>query len=300
MLQTLLQDLSCHPALDLCTTRDSRLPPLAALKQYPVTPADDPWLLWEQLISEVDAVWPIAPESGGALLRLSRLVEVAGKLLLGSSADTVALTGSKSATVEALALHGIVAIPTCPASRLSLYSGPWVAKPDDGAGCDDTCYFDDAAALRHWLAQRDRTRTHVVQPYVAGTPMSLSLLCRAGMAWLLSCNRQQVDMRDGVFCYQGSEVNVAVDDRGSLQDLAQRVAKAIPGLAGYVGIDLILGDDGNLTVLEVNPRLTTSYVGLHRAIGVNPALLVVDLLYNQTPPDSIALAHNIVNVTLHD
>jgi predicted ATP-grasp superfamily ATP-dependent carboligase len=31
-------------------------------------------------------------------------------------------------------------------------------------------------------------------------------------------------------------------------------------------------------VLEVNPRLTTSYVGLRRAIGVNPAGLVLRLL----------------------
>jgi predicted ATP-grasp superfamily ATP-dependent carboligase len=30
-------------------------------------------------------------------------------------------------------------------------------------------------------------------------------------------------------------------------------------------------------VIEVNPRLTTSYAGLRRAIGVNPAHLVLDL-----------------------
>jgi predicted ATP-grasp superfamily ATP-dependent carboligase len=30
-------------------------------------------------------------------------------------------------------------------------------------------------------------------------------------------------------------------------------------------------------VIEVNPRLTTSYAGLYRAIGINPAQLVLDL-----------------------
>ncbi len=30
-------------------------------------------------------------------------------------------------------------------------------------------------------------------------------------------------------------------------------------------------------VIEVNPRLTTSYAGLHRAIGINPAQLVLEL-----------------------
>jgi predicted ATP-grasp superfamily ATP-dependent carboligase len=61
----------------------------------------------------------------------------------------------------------------------------------------------------------------------------------------------------------------------------------MPGLAGYVGVDLIVGENA-ITVLEVNPRLTTSYAGLRRAIGANPARLVLDLLYNEhfiLPPD---------------
>jgi predicted ATP-grasp superfamily ATP-dependent carboligase len=51
----------------------------------------------------------------------------------------------------------------------------------------------------------------------------------------------------------------------------------MPDLWGYVGIDLIDGATGPL-VLEVNPRLTTSYVGLARAIRMNPAALVLGLL----------------------
>jgi predicted ATP-grasp superfamily ATP-dependent carboligase len=39
-------------------------------------------------------------------------------------------------------------------------------------------------------------------------------------------------------------------------------------------------------VLEVNPRLTTSYVGLGAAIGMNPAALVLSLLDGEL--DSIA------------
>jgi len=34
---------------------------------------------------------------------------------------------------------------------------------------------------------------------------------------------------------------------------------------------------GGPVVIEVNPRLTTSYAGLHRAIGLNPAKLVLGL-----------------------
>ena len=49
-------------------------------------------------------------------------------------------------------------------------------------------------------------------------------------------------------------------------DLASRALEPDPGLAGFVGVDLILDDreDGanDDRVVEINPRLTTSYVGL--------------------------------------
>jgi len=41
-----------------------------------------------------------------------------------------------------------------------------------------------------------------------------------------------------------------------------------------VGIDLVRTEQG-LVMLEINPRLTTSYAGLRRALGVNPAGLVL-------------------------
>ncbi|HEU5303158.1 MAG TPA: ATP-grasp domain-containing protein, partial [Gemmatimonadales bacterium] len=45
---------------------------------------------------------------------------------------------------------------------------------------------------------------------------------------------------------------------------------------GYVGVDLILTRHGP-AVLEINPRLTTSYCGLRQAVGVNTAAVVLSL-----------------------
>ena len=44
---------------------------------------------------------------------------------------------------------------------------------------------------------------------------------------------------------------------------------------------------GGPVVLEINPRLTTSYVGLRPALGRNPAALVLELLEREL--DAIAL-----------
>jgi tyramine---L-glutamate ligase len=77
------------------------------------------------------------------------------------------------------------------------------------------------------------------------------------------------------------------------------VARALPGLAGYVGVDLMVGESG-MTVLEINPRLTTSYVGMHAAIGDNPARMVLDLFYNHPFELPVNLARNLVEIALDE
>jgi hypothetical protein len=80
--------------------------------------------------------------------------------------------------------------------------------------------------------------------------------------------------QDGRFRYLGGSLPLpdALADRAVR--LARRAVEAVPGLLGYVGVDLILGepDDGSRdVVIEINPRLTTSYVGLRAMADVNLA-----------------------------
>jgi predicted ATP-grasp superfamily ATP-dependent carboligase len=56
--------------------------------------------------------------------------------------------------------------------------------------------------------------------------------------------------------------------------LAERALAAMPMTVGYVGVDLVLGrepDGSEDAVIEINPRLTTSYVGLRTAATSNLA-----------------------------
>ena len=113
----------------------------------------------------------------------------------------------------------------------------------------------------------------MAQPWIEGVPLSLSLLCHQRAARLLSCNRQEIAVREGRLSLDGLLVNAVPDADGRYAALANRIAAAIPGLWGYAGVDLIDAPDGPV-VLEVNPRLTTSYCGLRRALGVNVGALV--------------------------
>jgi predicted ATP-grasp superfamily ATP-dependent carboligase len=298
MLQSLLDDLAELDGLEVLTTRDARLPPMSSpVDAIEIRECDDVWRQWEACIQRSDAVWPVAPESGGALARLSRLAASHGKLLLGCSPQAVEVASSKLKTVQVLAACGIPVVPTYRVQEVpSDWSGAWVLKPDDGAGCDDTRWFADTHALQTWLG--NGMMTHVAQPYLPGIPASLSMLCRDGKAWLLSCNRQLIAIRDERFSYGGSILNGMQAHWPACERIANEVAAAISGLAGYVGVDVLI-DAGKVTVLEVNPRLTTSYVGLRRAIGCNPAWLVLDMLYNDDFQFPSMMSRDVVETLLH-
>lgn len=275
MLRALLDDLLEVPGVELLVTRDARLDPLAPpVRSLTVPGPPESWAVWEDLARAADAVWPIAPESEGALERFSRLVEAAGRPLLNSRADAVAVTASKAATAGVLAAAGL---PVVPVRRIEAadeppqddprWDFPWVVKPDDGAGCIDTLLLRDRAAWQRWRAAG--RPGFVVQPFVPGTPASLSLLCRDGRAWLLAANRQSVALSGSAFAYRGGVVG-GLPASPDLARLAGGIAAALPGLFGYVGVDFIATPEGP-QVLEVNPRLTTSYAGLRRATGRNVA-----------------------------
>ena len=179
-------------------------------------------------------------------------------------------------------------------------TGKYVAKPDDGVGCEDTRCFDDFAQMQTWL-QQGRQTSHVIQPWLAGEAASISMLCRNGQAWLLSCNQQLVELHDNQFVYRGSVINGMLQDGMSqhwdaFADIANRIAAALPGLFGYVGVDVMVKYN-DITVLEINPRLTTSYAGLTQATGLNVAGLVLDLFYNR-PMNITQLQRHVVHLQL--
>lgn len=301
MRDAVLKDFHELQDVQVICTHDCRLS-LPALAHQIIAVEGDAWASWKACIAEADAVLPIAPESGHALLALTDLVIAQGKLLLGCGTEGVALASSKLATCEALQLASIDVVPTWPAAGFPAYKfGPCVVKPDDGVGCEGTLVFTGNKDFRAWLAEVSSV-AYVAQPYLPGMPASLSMLCKDGQAWLLSCNQQKIALQDGRFVYTGSVVNGSARYWPEFDQLAQDIACAIPSLAGYIGVDVIIHDDG-ISVLEINPRLTTSYVGLHRAMGHNPAGLLLDLLYNARfssaefqMPDSMQC--NVVEVSL--
>ncbi len=282
MLAALSEDLAELSGVTLSILRDSRwpIPALAnpAVDWIFIDPEDDIGQRLLKAARQADAVWLIAPETGGVLEQLCHLVESAGIPLLTSPAHAVRMAASKRATVEQLNCYAIPAVPTrvweaC--AREPPWPFPVVIKVDDGVGCENTCIIRNRGQWDAFCHAHDGA-DRVMQPLIHGESLSLSALFADGAAVLLSVNRQQIEHQADGFILTGCLVQAISDPEGYFAALLRRVAAAMPGLWGYAGIDLIQ-DGQEWRVLEINPRLTSSYAGLKAALGINPARLVLEL-----------------------
>ena len=218
-----------------------------------------------------DLVWLVAPETDGLLARFQRTVGNAR--WLGCSAEAIELTAGKKATLAHLAAHGV---PTPLAFADAAEIRRWVVKPDDGAGGVAThVHTRHADALEDHARRTQAGATLTLEPWIEGEALSVSLLCPEQNAEMLSINRQSISIdAHGRLSFDGVKVEAAGrnDPRWpALAALAMQVARAIPGLRGFAGIDLVWHPQRGPVVIEVNPRVTCAYVGLSGALGRNLA-----------------------------
>jgi len=277
MRDALLRDLSSLPYA-ISTTLDARLSQSMLCDMcLEVGMHDDIWQIWEEQIRKADAVWLIAPETDGILHYLTQMATLQGKLVLGCGPASIKICSEKMATCLALEKAGIATIPTYMLDNWPRSHWIWLAKPNDGAGCSDMVCFNNADDLQDWIERNEKQLTHVIQAYQPGDSASISCVVKNGKARLLSCNTQVIEINNHMVSYHGGVINGMREYWPQFELVANQVAKAFPDLAGYVGIDVIVDND-EVIVVEINPRLTTSYVGLSEAIGLNPAELIIKTL----------------------
>ena len=279
------------------TVVDCALAPVTGFPTIRVPAGQDATHFLQRVAPDFDRVWVVAPECEDILLHLCEAV--GPQRWVGCDAASIRVAASKQATCVRLAAAGI-AVPWGWAPRdemppPSLRMGPWVVKPDDGAGAEQMRVFSQFEPARAELLRRTAlgqpTRLEAwvgdVQPAGQGQSgtmqaLSLSLLCLSNRTELLSINRQRIELTaEGEVRYRGVDIGaLALDsDRGEdLRRLASRIRDALPGLAGFVGVDLVLADQqpggagsAEPVVIEVNPRVTCAYVGQSRRLGRNLA-----------------------------
>jgi tyramine---L-glutamate ligase len=230
------------------------------------------WDEFERLAEECDATILIAPEFDGILLKAARRVASCRGRLLSPSVEFVKIAGDKQRTGEVLYDAGVPvpeAVVLEPEDALPAgFRYPAVIKPVDGAGSQNTQVVASPQDTPSPYAWRRR-----LEQYKPGLAASVALLCGpAGRVPLVPC-KQRIS-EDGRLRYLGGQLPLAAGLAERAIALAERAVAALPTTNGYVGVDLVLGRDPKGSedfVIEVNPRLTTSYVGLRAATQTNLA-----------------------------
>lgn len=201
-----------------------------------------------------DAVWIIAPETGGRLLDFTRLAESTGTLLIGSSSPAVEICGDKLFTSQSL--RGVANMPESRPFEGTCGTSPCVVKPTDGAGCDHTFLIQNSGELAELKLPGDIG--FIVQPFIPGEHFSAAVLSYDGEVELLGVCRQKITIGPQLR-FEGVEGPVDYPHAEKAAAMACAVKSAIPALRGYWGMDFIDDGEGGLTLIEVNPRLTSSY-----------------------------------------
>ena len=279
-----------------------------------ISDAADEIACFHRLVRECDATLVIAPEFDRILFDRTRWVEQAGGRLLGSSSQAIDVASDKYRTNRLLAERGVPATkgvcwqlgewasgrvgahelrvdglksaigPSFPDPRPPtpdpppLPQFPAVLKPRFGAGSQCTYLIERASDVPQILEQavREGIGEHaLLETYVAGQPASVAVLVADdGATALPVCSQRLSD--NGGFRYLGGSLPVLGPQARRAQEVAVRAVGCIPALWGYVGVDLVLHADGTgVTVVEINPRLTTSYVGLRAALEENLMAVLV-------------------------
>ena len=253
----------------------------------------------DALVNASDAVWLIAPETNRCLERLAARIERQGKALLGPSASAVRRAADKSRLPGLLARAGIEHPETAVISdgsnaraAATRIGYPVVVKPARGAGCGGVRLARGPRELGVAMEEAHRangTGPLVMQRFVPGRAASVSLIADGHRAVPMAVSAQRVTAAPGL-SYHGGSTPFDHPQAEAAATAASRTCAAIPGLRGYVGVDLVLTSSAAV-VIEVNPRLTMSYLGLRAVLEENVAALALEACHGRLPRRPVARRH---------
>ncbi|PHQ33547.1 ATP-grasp domain-containing protein [Rhodopirellula bahusiensis] len=270
---------------------------------------------WLRLAKKCDVAILVAPETDGELARLVAAFRDADIDVLAVDEPTMQMASDKWLTAKWLTEH---AIPTPltwsnkdsstdelkrQSSRLGsvgLTANRWVRKPRDGCGSEAIRVFDD------WeLACSALQDNEVAQAWIEGRPASILVVGEAKNAiaepvicpavWQ-HCQRRNDDTaadnqsagRSTHYTGGSGPIDIELQSRGF--KLAKQVLQALPASPrGFLGIDFVLGDrPEDDCVIEINPRLTTSYIGVRHLTDQNLTSIWNPSLITEQPEASFS------------
>jgi tyramine---L-glutamate ligase len=301
-LRTVASDFKAagHEVTILLDDRISKLnPPINADCTVPVIYPEEITRFLTSLASINDASYIIAPETGQILESYVALMEKTGKISLNSQSSAIKQVANKINlqkilqknqvnTPDSLVFNldeNLTAIKREIKEKLCY---PIIFKPADGVSCSGLSIVNDDSQIKSAIEKikaESSVKQFIVQEFIIGKAASVSLLVSNGKALAISLNKQNVNVAfpNTTSSYHGGCVpfNNSLKEEAFL--MAEKAVECFSGLRGYVGVDFVLGKDKPF-VVDVNPRLTTSYVGLSQTVSFNVSQALIDAVSRSRLP----------------
>jgi predicted ATP-grasp superfamily ATP-dependent carboligase len=252
------------------------------------------WL--DKNIGNYDICFPVAPEENLILYELTQIIEDSDIKNIGSSSEAVLTCSDKFETYNLLK-NDFPMINTrkvffndlgeC-SDVFNSVKEMMVVKPADGVSCSGIQLvksYEDLIKAVPLLKRVTSLPYFLLQDYVHGISVSVSLLCTGNQAIPLSLNLQDIELKGSKLHYNGGKVPFEHELSGNAKLIAEAAVRSINGLLGYVGVDLLLDEvKQEVYLLEINPRLTTSYIALRRLLNFNLGEAILEAVDDKLPP----------------
>ncbi|WP_321507405.1 ATP-grasp domain-containing protein [uncultured Methanoregula sp.] len=185
---------------------------------------------------------------------------------LGCGFMTIALCANKVQTGRILSGHGI-SVPGEPGP------GKKVLKPVKGCGTQGV-RLSETAPGEGEFAERFIDGEHFSVSLIPNRVIGdACLYFKGNPPVVLAVNRQHIETdADGSFHYLGGETPVHPAREDEIISTARKVVEVL-GCQGYCGVDMVVAD--KVYVVDVNPRITTSLVGIAACMDEEIADLLV-------------------------
>lgn len=279
-------------------------PPLNAEHKISVHSKIDAERVFAEKAANMDAALVVAPETNGILQKLVEKTEQSDVSSLNSSAIAISLVSDKAFLplyAKSLGLRAPETITINAEDNLAdvirliceEIGFPAIVKSVRDAGCGTLNIIknrEQAEKAIKELAAYSNNR-FVAQELVQGIPASVSLLSNGTEAQPLTLNEQHILLKppNQGSDYIGGTTPFMHKQRERAYRASKRLVESIKGLRGYVGVDLILTEDEPI-MIEINPRLTTSYIGIQKILKLNLLQTIINASLEHELPANLETA----------
>lgn len=152
-------------------------------------------------------------------------------------------------------------------------------------GIDDLYYLEDVFPLGSGI---------IVQEYIEGKDISVSLISDGSKAIPISLNEQFIELKNDKGTYLGGKLPIENKYKDEAFEIAKKSVESIAGLKGFVGVDLLINADeddiNSVYLLEINSRFTTPYVGLAEIANFNIGKSIIDVIDGNSTIDDLDIS----------